>query len=85
MIEGAVYQDGLVAVRFHQPIPKLVQIGEEKYFFDARHGVSLAFIPETAVPSALEVMGGCCGGRKKVITLASEAVYQHFLNGNGGR
>lgn len=85
MIEGAVYVDGLVAIRYYQPMPKLVQVGSEQYYFDCRHGVSLAFVPEVVVPISLEVMGGCCGGKKKVITLATQAVYQHWLDGNGGR
>jgi hypothetical protein len=85
MIADAVYVKGRVAVRYAQPIPKLIQIGSERYYFDCQYGVSLAFVDEADVPTLLNHKGGCCGGQKLVITLASPAVYSHWLDGKGGR
>jgi hypothetical protein len=86
MIEGAVYDpNGLVAVKYHQPIPKLLHIGDVSYYFDCRFGVSLAFVPEHVVPALLAQIGGCCGGKKHIISLASQVSYSHWKDGKGGR
>lgn len=81
MIDGAVYVDGKVAVVYYQPMPKLVKVGEHSHFFDCKFGVSLALVDESEVPVLLNHMGGCCGGKRKIISLASQGVYRHWLTG----
>lgn len=87
MINGAVYKDGKVAMRYSQPIPKFIKVGDAEYYFDCKFGVSLAFVDENKVQQLLDAKLGCnCGGNKRqMITLASEAVYKHWLDGQGGR
>ena len=85
MISDAFYVDGKVVVRYAQPIPKPITVGGKFYLFSCEHGVSLAFVEETEVQPLLDFLGGCCGKRQKVISLASKAVYEHWLTGNGGR
>jgi hypothetical protein len=83
MIEGAIYNpEGKVALRYYQPIPKQIQIGSEYYYFDCQHGVSMFFANEADVPALLNVIGGCCGGQKKVISLASESAYNVYKTGD---
>ena len=85
-IPNAVYTpDGKVVVRYDQPMPKAVKIGNKTIVFDSKFGVSLAFVDEEDVPAMLSFLGGCCGGKKQVITLASEVAYSHWQNGQGGR
>ena len=50
MIEGAVYVDGKVALRYDQPIPKYVKVGTKEYIFNCQHGIALIFVPEEEVP-----------------------------------
>jgi len=85
MIDGAFYVDGKVVLRYHQPIPKLIKIGDKNFYFDPKHGVSLSLVNEEDVPALLAYLGGCCGGKKHVISLASEAIYKHWQDGQGGR
>jgi len=82
MIPNATYKDEKVILRYFQPIPKLIKVGSKQYYFDCQHGVSLAFVDEKEAPILLEVLGGCCGGKKKVITLASEGIYKYWLSGD---
>jgi len=82
MISGAIYDNGLVFVRFHQPVPKYVKIGVKEYVCDVRHGVSLLLVTEGEVPALLAHEGGCCGGQKKVFSLASEGAVKVWLTGN---
>ena len=83
MIEGAVYTpEGKVALRYYQPIPKMVQLLDKSYFFDCGHGVSLCFVDEADVSALLEVIGGCCGGKRKVISLASQDAYNVYFTGD---
>lgn len=85
MITDAFYVEGKVALRFFQPIPKYVQVGGKSYVFDVRNGISLIFVPEEEVPPLLGVLGGCCGQKRPIISLATEVQYSHWLNGQGGR
>lgn len=85
MIDGAIYIDGKVVLRYAQPIPKLIKVGDSQHYFECQFGVSLAFVDEDKVQAMLEYLGGCCGGKKKVITLAPESIYRHWLDGSGGR
>lgn len=75
MIENAVYHEGKVALRYYQPVPKYVQIGDKEYVCDVRHHVSMLLVPEEEVPALLAHEGGCCGGKRKVFSLATENAY----------
>jgi len=83
MIENAVYNAiGLVAVQYYQPTPKLVSVARTQYYFDCQHGVAIAWVH---VPAMLSYVGGCCGGGRLVMSLASDAVVRHWQDGQGGR
>lgn len=82
MIPGAVYKDGKVALRFHQPVPKYVKIGKKEYVCDVRYAVSLIFVDEEEVNPILNHLGGCCGGQKKVFSLCSEHALRVWETGN---
>lgn len=77
--------DGKVAVIYYQPMPKRVQVNGNDIYFDCQHGLSLAFVDESLVDQLLAFRGGCCGGKRQVIYLASETQYRHWLDGQGGR
>lgn len=81
MIEGAVYKDGLVAVRYYQPVPKYVKVGAKEYVCSVRRSVSLLFVPENEVQPLLDFVGGCCGGQRKVFSLCSREAYNIYLSG----
>jgi hypothetical protein len=82
MIEGAVYSDGKVAVRYHQPVPKYVKIGDKEYVCDVKHGVSMLLVEESEVPALLAVEGGCCGGKKKVFSLCGQEAFNVWSTGH---
>lgn len=77
--------DGKVVVIYYQPMPKRVQVNSNDIYFDCQHGLSLAFVDEGLVDQLLAFRGGCCGGKRQVIYLASETQYKHWLDGQGGR
>lgn len=81
-MDGAVEVDGKIALVYFQPMPKLVKVGANSYFFDCQHGISLALVPKEVAQSLLDYLGGCCGGKRKVISLASPAVYKHWQSGD---
>lgn len=85
MTELVKNQNGLVAVVYYQPIPKLVQFSDKSIYFDCKYAISMAFAEEADVPTLLAAEGGCCGRKRKIITLANQAQYEHWLHGNGGR
>ncbi len=77
--------DGKVVVIYYQPMPKRVNVQGTDVYFDCQHGLSLAFVDESQVAPMLAFKGGCCGGKRQVIYLATEVQYKHWLDGNGGR
>lgn len=81
MIDGAIYVDGKVAVRYYQPVPKYVQINGKDYVCSVQRGVSLVFVPEEDVPALLGYLGGCCGGGKHVFSLAHQEAYNVYERG----
>jgi hypothetical protein len=87
MLTGAVYDPtGKVVLRYRDPMPKTIRIGNKDYFFDSKFGVSLGFVDEADVPPLLAYTKTCCGGNKThPITLASEVAYSHWKDGLGGR
>lgn len=78
--------DGLVILFYYQPVPKLVRLSQEKsVYFDCRYGVSLAFVSREDADILVEQLGGCCGGKRRIIFPASQVQYDHWLHGKGGR
>lgn len=77
--------EGKVAVFYYQPMPKHISLGGKDIFFDCQHGISMAFVDEVDTPPLLDYLGGCCGGKRHVIFLASETQYSHWKDGQGGR
>lgn len=77
--------EGKVVLRYFQPVDKLVKIGQETYWFSSQYGISLGFFNEEDVPKLLEVIGGCCDRKRKVISEATQTQYEHWKNGKGGR
>lgn len=86
MIEGAIYvgegDDKKVAIRYYQPVPKLIQIGTKEYVTSVQHGVSLVLVPEEEVPALLAHLGGCCGGQRRVFELASQGAWNVYSTGD---
>lgn len=82
MIEGAVYHEGKVVVRYYQPVPKYVHVGQKEYVCDVRHGVSILLVEESEAPSLLAVEGGCCGGKRKVFSLCGKEAFNVWMTGN---
>lgn len=80
-----VKENGKVVLRYFQPIPKMVKINNTNVFFDAQHGISLAFVDEELVSPLLSFLGGCCGQKRQIIFLATLTQLQHWKDGNGGR
>lgn len=78
-------ENGKVVLRYFQPMPKLIKVSGQNVYFDAQHGISLAFVDESLVNPLLSHLGGCCGQKRQIIFLATQTQYQHWLDGNGGR
>lgn len=81
MIEGAVYHEGKVAVRYYQPIPKLVQVNGKQMVCSVQRGVSLLLVEESDVQPLLDMWGGCCGGKRKIFSLCSQEAFNIWLTG----
>ena len=82
MIPNAVYHDGKIALRYYQPIPKYVRVGQNEYVCDVRYGVSLLLVSEEEVAPLLSVIGGCCGGQRKVFSLCGQEAFNVWRTGN---
>ena len=82
MIENAVYSNGKVAVRYYQPTPKYVRIGDKEYVCTVQHGVSLLLVDESEVPALLAVEGGCCGGKRKIFSLCGQEAFNVWATGD---
>lgn len=81
MIDGAVYHDGKVAVRYYQPIPKFVKAGGKEYVCSVKNSVSILLVDEGEVPALLDIVGGCCGGQRKVFSLCGKEAFNVWLTG----
>ena len=82
MIQDAIYVDGRVAIRYYQPIPKYVKLGSKEYVCSVQHAVSMLFVEEADVPALLAHEGGCCGGKRKVFSLATQSAVNVYLTGD---
>lgn len=73
MMDGSISNtEGKIYIRYYQPVPKMVQVSGRTYVCDVRRGVSMLVVEESEVPALLAHEGGCCGGRRKVFSLASQ-------------
>lgn len=76
-------ENGKVYIRYFQPIPKYVVIGNKREFVcSVRNGVSMLLVDESDVPTFLTIEGGCCGGKRKVFSLPSQEAINVWLTGN---
>ena len=82
MIPNAIYSEGKVALRYYQPAPKYVKIGNKEYVTDVKHSVSMLLVPEEDVPALLAHEGGCCGGKRRVFSLASQEAFNVWSTGH---
>lgn len=81
-MEGAITNpEGKVYVRYEQPIPKMVNVGGKTYVCEVRRGVSMLLVDEAEVPPLLGFLGGCCGGQKRVFSLASQGAVNLWERG----
>lgn len=81
MIEGAIYKNEQVILRYFQPVPKYVKVNGKEYVCDVKHAVSILFADEGDVPALLGVKGGCCGGQRLVFSLCSQTAYNVWETG----
>ena len=81
MIANAQYMDGKVAVRYYQPIPKTIDVAGKKYSTNVHFGIALVLADESDVPALLNHLGGCCGGKRHVFSLATPLAIQIWNNG----
>ena len=65
-------EEGKIVLRFHQPIPKYIRIGQDEYVCDVRHGVSLLFVDENQTGRLLAFDGWLLRGEAKSV-LACES------------
>lgn len=81
MIDGAITNpQGKIFLRYFQPIPKMVTVGNNSHVCDVRHGVSMLLVEESEAIPLLSYLGGCCGGQKKVFSLANQAAVNVWEN-----
>ena len=82
MIDGAIYKDDKVILRYYQPVPKYVKVNGKEYVCDVKNAVSILPADEEDVPALLGVKGGCCGGQRLVFSLCSQVAYNVWETGN---
>lgn len=76
-------EQGQVAVRYYQPIPKLVELGNgHSYYFDVKFSVSMAWVDAEDVQTLFNTLGGCCGGQRQVFFHASQDNVNFWVYGN---
>lgn len=73
---------GKIYLKYYMPVPKLIRIGKKEYITTVRHGISMLLVDESEVEPLLNFLGGCCGQKRKVFSLASEQAVNVFLTGN---
>jgi len=66
--------NGEVAVKYYQTIPKKIHIAGTTYVFSVRNNISLCWIQEEHVSTVLSMTKTCCGGSKKsgIFRIATE-------------
>ena len=85
MIEGAISdENGNIAIKYYQTIPKIVKVGGSEYLFQVRANICMAWIPEEYGNIILAKTKVCCGGNKrKVFRLANENDVRRWTVGGG--
>jgi len=82
--------EGLVALKYHQPIQKFVSDVPSKtsgYVFQVKANIAMAWVQEIDVPNILSrtKTSGCCGAKKApAFSYANENDVRQWTN-NGGR
>jgi len=76
--------NGNVAIKHYQTIPKIIRLGGVEYFFGVRANICMAWIPEQYVDTVLSMTKTCCGGNKrKIFRLANEDDVRRWTVGGG--
>ena len=72
---------GYTLVRYKQPIPKIVEVGNEKYFFEVRKGVAAQWVKPEHLDKLLNHYDNHCSacGPKKLFSIASDAAYRIWM------
>lgn len=83
MFETAIRSpEGKVYVRYFNPTPQYIKVGNKDYVCDVRHGVSMLAVDESEVQQLLDATGGCCGGRRKIFSLPGQEAVNVYLTGD---
>jgi hypothetical protein len=74
--------DGWIALKRFQTIPRLVTVGDDQYAFQCRNNICMAWVRPEHVNQVLSVMKMCCGNSKKpMFTYASETDVRRWQYG----
>jgi hypothetical protein len=79
MITNETGQQGVV---YFQPIPKLITVGKNSYYFNPQWAISWAWVNPEDVPALLALKGGCCGGHHPVCHLANQLEFNVYSTGH---
>ena len=77
-------EDGWVAIKRYQTIPRMVTIGDDEYVFTCQHNICMSWIRPEHVDQVLAVTKMCCGGNRKPMFLYAQPLDVHRWQ-NGGR
>jgi hypothetical protein len=64
---------GEVALCYYQTVNPLVEVGDHGYKFQTKSNICLAWVREEDAPKILSRKGGCCGGKRPIFRVASDA------------
>ena len=56
--------DGYTAMKYFQPMPQNVKVGENVYHFEPKKNISMAWVKDEHVNAVLSLVKVCCGGNK---------------------
>ncbi len=73
---------GKVYIRYFQPAPKYIRVGEKEYVATVQHAVSMFLADEEDVPALLAAKGGCCGGQRLIFSLPVQEAINVWLTGD---
>lgn len=76
---------GNVALCYYHTTNPLVELGSGEsyrvYKFVTQHNICLAWVKLEDAQRILNILGGCCGGKKPVYRVASETEVRRWTNG----
>ena len=75
-------ENGKVFVKYYDPTPKFVRVGEHEYVATVQHGVSMFLAEESDVPAIIATKGGCCGQQRLIFSLPNQESVNVWLTGN---